>query len=163
MKKLMTQRLLQGPFHKKAPFTLMSQQSRSIFMSTLEILHNRERTLNILFFFSRTQTCITTDTTFRHTLRVLYPSPQQTLCSAKVLEDVPLCHRLATFGKHLIPMFLLHGAAFGPKDQLTNLFIAAHAVIVHDGYHKARLANAVVSAVEDKGLIKHRVQCLFFY
>lgn len=77
---------------------------------------------------------------------------------SKVLEHMPLDNFLSGFWEHQIPVFDLHGATFTTKMNLTNLFIAAHPVVVHNADHEWRLPYFVVWDVECKRFSKLRIQ-----
>ena len=88
---------------------------------------------------------------------------------SKVFQYMPLGHRLPGFGKHLVPMFDLHGPTLGAQYYGANEFIATHAIIIHHGNEQCSLTDLLVWDVEDEGFVKHRIQvsfldrCLFLF
>ena len=59
--------------------------------------------------------------------------------SAEILEYVPLGDILPAAGEHLVPVFHLHRSALAAEDDLADLLVASHPVVVHHGHLRTYL------------------------
>ncbi len=55
---------------------------------------------------------------------------------AEVLQYMPLSDRLPAFREHFIPVFDFHGSTLAAKHDLSNEFVATHAIVVHARYEQ---------------------------
>ena len=72
---------------------------------------------------------------------------------------MPLRHRLARLGDHIVPVLHLSRPRLGPDHDLADQVVLRQAVVVHAGDVQARFANALERHVEDERLVEDGVQC----
>ena len=82
--------------------------------------------------------------------------------STERLQHVPSLDVAFALGKHLVPVFDLQGAALTAQEHLTDEFISAHPVVVHDGYEETCLSDLVTADQEWKGFFEGWIQAFFF-
>ena len=76
---------------------------------------------------------------------------------------MPLSDGLPAFRKHFVPMFDLHGPALTAENDLSDKFVAAHAVIVHARDEQRGLSDFFARHIENKRFVKDRIESSFFY
>jgi len=80
--------------------------------------------------------------------------------SSEIFQYVPLRDSLSRLGEHLVPVLHLHRAALAAQDDLADLFIASHPVVVHHADADARRPDPLVRDVEVEGFVEDGVEGL---